>query len=308
MLSTIAFIGLGAIGLPMASSIARAGFNVVGIEPSPEARQRASEASLRAVASLAEVRELDTVVVMVATADQLSAVVDTALTLGTVSGSRWIVMSTVGPDAVRGEAERLVDAGARVVDAPVSGGTARAATGDLSLFVSGPVADISAVRPVLEAMGSPRVVGDAIGDGQAVKVVNQHLCAVHIVAAAEALALAENLGLDARFVLDTIGHGAAESFMLSDRGPRMLQGAEAPVCSQIGIFVKDTGLVAEAAAAAGISLPVLEAARECFLRAETAGLRTRDDSSVIEIYRAETDLMHGLGSSSVARWWSDPRG
>lgn len=286
MSSTIVFIGLGAIGLPMAESIARAGFLVVGVEPSADGRERAAGAGVSSVESLADADPLGTVVVMVATADQLSTVVDTALSSDTVAGSRWIVMSTVGPDAVRREAARLIAAGAHVVDAPVSGGVARAASGELALFVSGADDDIAAVRPVLEAMGSPRVVGGTVGDGQAVKVVNQHLCAVHVVAAAEALALAEGLGLDPAFVLDVVGQGAAQSFMLGDRGPRMLQGQDAPVRSQVGIFVKDTGLVADAAIAAGVALPVLEAARDRFLRADAAGLRTRDDSSVIETYRA----------------------
>lgn len=285
MSSTIVFIGLGAIGLPMAESIARAGLPVLGVEPSPEGRERAATAGISSVESLADAGPLGTVVVMVATAEQLSTVVDTALSPDSVAGSRWIVMSTVGPDAVRREAARLGAAGAHVIDAPVSGGVGRAATGDLALFVSGADDDIAAVRPVLEAMGSPRVVGESVGDGQSVKVVNQHLCAVHVVAAAEALALTEALGLDPAFVLDVVGQGAAQSFMLGDRGPRMLRGEDAPVRSQIGIFVKDTGLVAEAAIAAGISLPVLEAARDRFLRADAAGLRTRDDSSVIETYR-----------------------
>ncbi len=285
MSSKTVFIGLGAIGLPMARSIARAGFDVVGVEASPEGRERAAAAGLRAVASIADAGVVDVAVVMVATAEQLAAVVDAAVAGAEITGSHWIVMSTVGPDAVRAQAERLAGAGAQVVDAPVSGGVARAATGELSLFVAGESEHIAAVAPVLDAMGTVSVVGAAIGDGQAVKVVNQHLCAVHIVAAAEALALAERLGLDPAFVLDVVGGGAAASFMLADRGPRMLQGEDAPVLSQIGIFVKDTGLVADAADAAGISLPVLAAARERFLRADAAGLRGRDDSSVIETYR-----------------------
>jgi 3-hydroxyisobutyrate dehydrogenase/putative dehydrogenase len=285
--STIAFIGLGAIGLPMAESIARAGFDVLGVEPSETGRARADAVGIRSVPSADGIADAGTVVVMVATAEQLRAVVDTALDAVSVAGTRWIVMSTVGPEAIRREAERIVAAGGRIVDAPVSGGVARAATGELTLFVSGAAEDVDAVRPVLEAMGTAHVVGDAVGDGQSVKIVNQHLCAVHIAAAAEALALAESLGLDAGFVLDVVGQGAAASFMLSDRGPRMLQGPDAPVRSQVGIFVKDTGLVADAAAGASVRLPVLAAARERFLQAAAAGLSTADDSRVIETYRAE---------------------
>ena len=112
-----------------------------------------------------------------------------------------------------------------------------------------PAADLvvaAEVAEVLRPLGMARVVGEELGRGQAIKVVNQHLCSVHIVAAAEALALGEALGLDRADVLDLVGGGAAGSWMLSDRGPRMLQGEEAPVLSTIGIFVKDSGLVAEA--------------------------------------------------------------
>lgn len=285
--STIAFIGLGAIGLPMAESIARAGFDVIGVEPSEAGRTRATAAGLRTTATTEGIGDAGILVVMVATAAQLAVVVDSALEADVGRDSHWVIMSTVGPDAIRPHADRIVAAGGAVVDAPVSGGVARAARGDLALFVSGTPDAVAAVEPVLRAMGEPRIVGDTVGDGQSVKVVNQHLCAVHIVAAAEALALAESLGLDAEFVLDVVGAGAAASFMLSDRGPRMLQGPEASVLSQIGIFVKDTGLVADAAATASADVPVLAAARERFLRADAAGLRTSDDSSVIETYRTE---------------------
>ncbi|MFK4762692.1 NAD(P)-dependent oxidoreductase [Microbacterium sp. ZW T5_45] len=283
--SSIAFIGLGAIGLPMALSIVRAGFDVTGIEPAEAGRERAADAGIRAVPTLAEVAPADVVVVMVATADQLDSVVDAAIEADAAAGATWIIMSTVGPDAVRAQGRRLADAGASVVDAPVSGGIARASRGDLALFVSGSEGDLARVDDVLQAMGAPRVVGTEVGDGQSVKVVNQHLCAVHIAAAAEALALAESLGLDPEFVLDVVGQGAAASFMLGDRGPRMLQSPDAPVLSQIGIFVKDTGLVADAGAAASAELPILTAARERFLQADASGLRTHDDSSVIETYR-----------------------
>ncbi|MCR2826362.1 NAD(P)-dependent oxidoreductase [Microbacterium sp. zg.Y909] len=282
----VAFVGLGAIGLPMAESIVRAGLPLVGVEPAAAGRERAEAAGVRTVADIADAGDVDVVVVMVATGGQLTAVVDAALAAGTVAGRTWIVSATVGPDAVRAEGARLESAGAAVVDAPVSGGVARAGRGDLVLFASGSEDALAAAIPVLEALGSARVVGDRLGEGQAVKVVNQHLAAVHIVAAAEALALAERLDLDPAFVLDVVGGGAAASFMLGDRGPRMLAGEEAPVLSQVGIFVKDTGLVADAAEAVGIDLPVLQAARERFLAADARGLGRRDDSSVIETYRA----------------------
>lgn len=281
----VAFVGLGAIGLPMAQSIVRAGIPLVGVEPAPAGRERAAAAGIETVADVTGIGASTVVVVMVATAAQLASVVDAALAAGVVAGRTWIVSSTVGPDAVRAEAERISAAGGVVVDAPVSGGVPRAARGDLVLFVSGADAAIAAATPVLQALGTARVVGAEPGAGQSVKVVNQHLCAVHIAAAAEALALAERLDLDPAFVLDVVGGGAAASFMLGDRGQRMLAD-DAPVLSQVGIFVKDTGLVADAGEAAGIDLPVLQAARDRFLAAADMGLTTHDDSSVIQTYRS----------------------
>lgn len=279
----VTFVGIGAIGLPMAQQIHGAGHRVTGVDLSSRAREAAQENGLVAVDSLTAAPAADVVIVMVATPQQLAALVDS---VGEhLDGQTWVVMSTVGPDAVRRQGERLVAKGARVVDAPVTGGTARAKTGQLVIFASGPQRDIDAVRPVLDAMGSVRVTGSKLGDGQAIKVVNQHLCSVHIVAAAEALNLARSLGLDAANVLELIEKGAAGSWMLSDRGPRMLQGTEVDVTSSINIFVKDSDLVAAAASACGADVPLLSIANARYHAASEAGLGLRDDSRVIEVYR-----------------------
>ncbi len=115
-------------------------------------------------------------------------------------------------------------------------------------------------------------------------MVNQHLCSVHIVAAAEALNLAKTLGLDPGTVLGLVERGAAGSWMLSDRGPRMLAGTDVEVTSTIGIFVKDSSLVFDAARTAGASTPLLDIARDRYQQAADAGLAMRDDSRVIETY------------------------
>lgn len=282
--ASITFVGLGAIGTPMSQRIAAAGFPLTGVDPFEAARERAAEAGLTAVASITEAPADGPVVVMVATPEQLDALVDEACAGSVVAGRTWLIMSTVGPDAVRRAGERLTAEGASVVDAPVTGGVARATTGELIIFASGAQADVEGVTEVLAPLGTARIVGDELGQGQAIKVVNQHLCSVHIVAAAEALALGESLGLDKAAVLDLVGGGAAGSWMLADRGPRMLLGTDAPVTSTVGIFVKDSGLVAEAAAAVGAEVPVLAAARERYLQAAAAGLERRDDSRVIETY------------------------
>ncbi len=115
-------------------------------------------------------------------------------------------------------------------------------------------------------------------------MINQHLCAVHIVAAAEALNLAHSLGLDPAQVLPLVEGGAAGSWMLSDRGPRMLQGTDVEVSSAVNIFVKDSGLVADAAAACEAEVPLLNVAHARYVAAAKAGLGQHDDSRVIETW------------------------
>lgn len=289
----VVFIGTGAIGLPMALRIAKGGHTVVGVETAQPAREKAIAAGLETVSSFAETSGAEVVVVMVATPDQLAKVVDGALgqtsgqTSGQVSGQTWVIMSTVGPASITAQGARLVAAGAKVIDAPVTGGVARAATGELTIFTAGKPAEIAPVKPVLDTMGTVRMVGEALGNGQSVKVVNQHLCSVNLAAAAEALALAESLGLDKAAVLDLVGGGSGGSWMLSDRGPRMLMGTDAPVTSAIAIFVKDSGLVSSAAASCGADVPLLEVAKTRFNAAADAGLTLRDDSRVIETYRKQ---------------------
>ncbi|KXU84723.1 nucleotide sugar dehydrogenase [Caballeronia megalochromosomata] len=279
----VTFIGIGAIGLPMALQIKRAGHSVTGVDLSSRARELAQESGLAALDSFAAAPAADVVVAMVATPQQLASLVESVGTK--LEGQTWIVMSTVGPDAVREQGRRLAAAGARVVDAPVTGGTARAKTGQLVIFASGEQADIDAVRPVLDAMGSVRITGPRLGDGQAIKVVNQHLCSVHIVAAAEALSLARSLGLDPAAVLELVQNGAAGSWMLSDRGPRMLQDTDVTVTSSINIFVKDSDLVAAAAKSCDAEVPLLAIANARYRKAADDGLGLRDDSRVIETWR-----------------------
>jgi 3-hydroxyisobutyrate dehydrogenase/putative dehydrogenase len=266
----------------MAHQIFKGGHDVTGVDPLTSARDEARALGFAAVESFDKIDSAEVVVVMVATPKQLETLVDGAKSR--VAGQSWVIMSTVGPDSVTVEAEKLLKNGAKVVDAPVTGGTARAATGELVIFASGNADDIAYVEPVLNCLGKIRNVGERIGDGQGIKVVNQHLCSVHIVAAAEALKLAETLGLDKGFVLDLVKDGAAGSWMLSDRGPRMLLGTDAPVTSTINIFVKDSDLAIEAAVSCGAKVPLLRIANERYRAAAAAGLGLRDDSRVIETY------------------------
>lgn len=279
----VTFIGVGAIGLPMALQIQRAGHDVTGVDVVDAVIATAKASGIETVNSFSAAPVADVVVVMVATPDQLAGLVG-GIT-DPVRGQLWLIMSTVGPQSVREQGAILQRAGARVVDAPVTGGVARARTGALVIFAAGTPADLASAAPVLDAMGTVRMTGQRLGDGQSIKVVNQHLCSVHIAAAAEALNLARALGLDPAAVLDLIEKGAAGSWMLSDRGPRMIAGTDVEVTSSVNIFVKDSGLVASAGQSCGVELPLLAVAHERFCRAADAGLGLRDDSRVIETWK-----------------------
>lgn len=279
----VTFIGVGAIGLPMALQLQRAGHEVTGVDVSDVVIATARSSGIETVTYFSEAPNPDVVVVMVATPDQLAGLVGRIT--GSVRGQLWLIMSTVGPQSVREQGEVLQRAGARVVDAPVTGGVARARTGELVIFAAGAPNDVTSAAPILDAMGTVRVTGERLGDGQSIKVVNQHLCSVHLAAAAEALSLARSLGLDPATVLRLVETGAAGSWMLSDRGPRMLAGNDVAVTSAVNIFVKDSGLVASAGESCGAQLPLLSIAHERFCRAAEAGLGLRDDSRVIETWK-----------------------
>ena len=154
-------------------------------------------------------------------------------------------------------------------------------------MVGAPRGDLAEVRWVLDALSAEvATAGDEVGAGQRMKLVNQLLCGVHIAVAAEALAFAEALGLEAGAAFDIVRRGAAVSFMLEDRGPRMVNSVFDDVHSALDIFVKDMGLVAGAAEAAEYFAPIAGAVRERFLMALRAGLGRLDDSAVIEMARA----------------------
>ena len=278
----VTFIGVGAIGLPMALQIQKAGHSVTGVDVFEPAIARAKASGLNTVNGFAAAPAAEAVVVMVATPEQLAQVV--AEVGDKARGQLWILMSTIGPVSAREQGQALQRIGARVVDAPVTGGVARAKTGELVIFAAGEPRDLDAATPVLSTMGVVRVTGERLGDGQSVKLVNQHLCSVHLTAAAEAWSLARSLGLDPAVILPLIEKGAAGSWMRSDRGPRMLAGTDVEVTSSINVLVKDSGLVASAGECCGAALPLLARAHERFKRAAEKGLGERDDSRVIETW------------------------
>lgn len=285
----VSVLGLGAMGLPMASRLAER-FTVRGFDLHPERRELARELgvdvrdSARAAAGGA-----DMLLVAVRTEAQLVDLLFGPEGVAEVlePGSVVILTSTIGVSAVPATAERLEELGIDLVDAPLSGGPVRAGQGDLLVVVGARPAVRERAEPVLRHLSSTLiVVGDAAGDGQALKTVNQLLCGIHIAAAAEALALADALGLDRQSTLTALEAGAAGSFMLSNRGPRMLEAYDeggAEVLSRLDIFVKDLGIVGRATRSAALASPVAAAAEQVFLLAQAQGLSTADDSAVIRV-------------------------
>ena len=274
----------------MAKRLVGAGFEFVKVFDVLEERTRPLVA-LGAVstASPKEAAEgSEALVLMVANAEQAKGVLfgEGGVAEALPEGAAVVIMSTIGPQDVRELADALAERGLRTLDAPVSGGVARAEKGDLLIMTGGSEALFEKLRSALAAMGSSVVhCGPRVGDGQAVKLVNQLLCGVHIAAAAEALAYAEALGLDPRFVFETIRHGAANSFMLEDRGERMLREEFVPPKSALDIFVKDMGLVCKAAEEQGFETPLASAALGMYLAGKDAGLGAEDDSGVIRMFR-----------------------
>ncbi|WP_432559177.1 NAD(P)-dependent oxidoreductase [Granulicoccus sp. GXG6511] len=277
-------IGLGATGLPIALRLADSGCVVTGVEISADRRRAAADAGLAVEERPESATHADVVLLQVTTPEQVDRLLADGLTSGMPRGSVLLLMSTVGPEAARAYATAVRGEGVRFVDVPFTGGVDRARAGELNLFVSGDPADLAPIRSVLTALGTRIECGDEPGDGQSYKMVNQLLTSVHICAAAEALALADRLGLDPAKAFEAVASGAGRSWLLSDRGPRMLLGEDAPNVSSLAIFIKDSALVADVAARAGLDARLIRAAAEMYARAADLGLADGDDSQVIRAY------------------------
>lgn len=295
MTATVAVLGLGAMGLPMATWLQKT-FTVTGFDINPARTELAVRDGVTAADTARNAAAgADVVLLAVRNPAQLEEVLfsETGVATAMKAGATILLTSTVGMEAVKDAAAKLSKLGLGLVDAPVSGGAARAGQGDLLVVVGAPDGVWDSTKDVLDAMASTLVrVGNAPGAGQAMKTVNQLLCGVHIAAAGEALALARSLGLDLDQTLSALMSGAAESFMLGDRGPRMLhaydeEGVE--VRSRLDIFVKDMGLVTAAAKSVGLSTPVAAAAEQLYLQGATRGLAAHDDSSVIKVVAPDKD-------------------
>ena len=291
-MQTVAMIGLGAMGMPMAKRLLAEGFTVRGYDTRAAATDAFTAAGGYGASSVEDACSGAAItVLMVVNAQQAQAVLFDGGGLAVMPPDAIVVLSaTCAPKDVEAIAERVIGDGKRIIDAPVSGGVRGAEAGTLTIMAAGAPASFEAAKRVFAALGDKLFyIGERPGQGAAVKAVNQLLAGVHIAVTAEALTLAEKFGVDLPTVLEILSGSAAQSWMLRDRGPRMLE-EDPEVRSSVDIFVKDLGIVLDSGGSRGTALPLAAVARQFFLAASGKGLGGADDSQVIRAYRALNDL------------------
>ncbi len=280
-------IGLGSMGFGMATSLLRAGFDVTGFDVNAAASERFQAQGGRVGATpAAAAAGADCVVAVVVNADQTEAVLfgPDGCAEAMPEGSVFVSSATMAPERARALAARLEATGRHYLDAPMSGGAARAADGALTMLASGTPSAFSRARPALDAMtGTLYELGDSAGLGAAFKMVNQLLAGVHIAAACEAMAFAARQGLDLARVYEVITKSAGNSWMFENRIPHVLAGDYTPH-SSIEIFTKDLGIVLDMARADKFPVPVAGAALQMYLMTAAAGMGKDDDASVARLY------------------------
>ncbi len=288
MTTTTAFIGLGKMGQGMARNIMQAGIPLNGFDVSEAARSQFAEAGGTAFGSAQEaVIGCDIVLVMVQTAAQARQALVGENALSALNpGAVVILCSTVAPSDARALGGDIEAAGHMMIDAPVSGGQVGADAGTLTVMASGPPAAFDRAMPCLDAVArAVHRLGDNPGMGATYKVVHQLASGIHLVAAAELMALGVKAGCDAAKLHEIVTTSSGNSWMFSDRVPRMME-ADPSSTSNVDIFVKDIGLVLQTGREAGVPLPVAAAAQQMIQAAASLGHGGDDDSCVVRAYEA----------------------
>jgi putative dehydrogenase len=289
----VAFIGLGSMGLGMAKNLIKHGHKVVGVDPSAPARDAFAAAGGATAATPAEAAGIaDAVVVAVVNAPQVETVLygDGGAVAALRKGALVMQCATVPPAFARSLGERLAKSGHELLDAPMSGGRARAESGELTFMASGTAKAFASAESILSSTSSNVFrLGDKPGVGSLVKTVNQLLAGVHIAAAAEAMALAAKAGADTRAVYEVISASAGNSWMFGNRVPHMLDDDYSPL-SAVEIFVKDLGLVLGTGHELRLPLPLAAAAHQLFLAAAGSGWGKLDDAAVVKVYEQAGDF------------------
>ena len=280
-------IGLGAMGAGIAATLRAKGYEMHVCDVRPGAALRFAEEGGVAWGTPAQVAATCEVVVSVV----VNAVQTEAVLFGVHGaaaamkpGSVFVMCSTVDPNWSVALEARLQAMGIHYIDAPISGGAAKAASGQMTVMSSARPEAYARADAVLDAMaGKVYRLGDRAGAGSKVKIINQLLAGVHIAAAAEAMALGLREGVAPDALYDVITHSAGNSWMFENRMAHVLAGDYTPL-SAVDIFVKDLGLVLDTARASKFPLPLASTAHQMFMQASTAGHAKEDDSAVIKIF------------------------
>jgi len=289
-LPAVGLIGLGAMGAGMAASLRRAGYAPHVYDLRTEVAQAFAQGGGVACATPAELAAAcDVVISVVVNAQQTRSVLFGEHGTGGVAdamrpGSVFVMCSTVDPNVSIGFEAELAARGLLYIDAPISGGAAKAASGEMTMMTAARPEAYAKAGAVLDAMAAKVYrLGDSAGAGSKVKIINQLLAGVHIAAAAEAMALGLREGVDAAALYEVITHSAGNSWMFENRMAHVLAGDYTPL-SAVDIFVKDLGLVLDTARASKFPLPLASTAHQMFMQASSAGFAREDDSAVIKIF------------------------
>ena len=298
---TATVIGLGSMGYGAGCSLVRAGFPTYGVDIRDDALDnfKAENGHLGGISEKdpsVAVADSDVVFVYLVNAEQVNAVLwgENGCVKTAKPNTVFVLCVTMPPNATLEIAEKLQQAGMRVLDAPVSGGTAKAMTGDITIMASGAPAVFDAVESMLDAISAKVFrLGDAIGIGSKIKMINQLLAGVHIAAMGEAMALAHKIDLDLATVYDVITQSAGNSWMFENRGVYVRDGDYTPR-SAVDIFVKDLGIVASESEQADFTPELTKTAWELFKQASDAGMGRHDDAAVAKwIARKNGDTLKG---------------
>jgi L-threonate 2-dehydrogenase len=287
MEKNVGVIGLGAMGGGMAGSLRRAGWQVHAVDARPGVAQAFATQGGVACGSPAELAQYcDVIVSVVVNAAQTETVLfgEGGCAQAMKRGSVFVMCSTVDPAWSTALESRLAERGLLYLDAPISGGAAKAAAGEITMMTAGRSEVYEKCGALLDAMAAKVYrLGERAGAGSKVKIINQLLAGVHIAAAAEAMALGLREGVDAAALYEVITHSAGNSWMFENRMAHVLAGDYTPL-SAVDIFVKDLGLVLDLARASKFPLPLSSTAHQMFMQASTAGFAKEDDSAVIKIF------------------------
>ncbi|SEN16738.1 3-hydroxyisobutyrate dehydrogenase/2-hydroxy-3-oxopropionate reductase [Pseudorhodobacter antarcticus] len=292
MIPRTAIIGLGSMGYGIAASILRAGHHAHGFDVNPDQTARFA-AQGGQPGTLAEITPaLTAAVIVVLNAAQTETVLfgPNGIVPHMQPGAVVIACATVPPDFARQMAARCETHGVHYLDAPISGGSAKAASGKLSVMASGTPAAFAAAAPVLQATAETVFeLGDHAGAGSAMKAVNQLLAGVHIAAMAEAMTFGISQGVTPENFLRVIPKCAGTSWMLENRAPHIVAGDYTPH-SSVNIWPKDLGIVLDIANTANFDAPLTTAAVHQFRLAADQGLGAEDDAAVAKVYAARSNL------------------